>query len=388
MGSTTKRYDILDEANQGFKVYHVEEMKDLFEGREELPSYRMFSTKWGENGHIGLKRIEDEYNRSWYSCIKERWMKKKPKHEMFFYRGNIIGRKEAFETADQVSKALLALGVKKGDEIPCCMANVPAVGFLMLGANQIGAKLNCFGGHYDPAFIKVILKETTDKILFVTDDEYDKIKDIVAKSGVKKVVVISLADYLPKDLSKCKEYEEDFDKYYHHDNKAVDYVAKNKKTHMTWFQFLDKSAKFKGIIEDDNDLDTEFLVTYTSGSTRIGFPKREVHRNRSLITVGVFHAPELCGNPAAQNLRGLALIHTDSDTDLISTISDSLFQGWSVAFEPEYDRDDFLEHLVVNKPNFCNATTNFLLKAARQYLIEKRLGSRKMPWLLAIIAVG
>ena len=52
-------------------------MKDLFEGREELPSYRMFSTKWGENGHIGLKRIENEYNRSWYSCIKERWMKKK-----------------------------------------------------------------------------------------------------------------------------------------------------------------------------------------------------------------------------------------------------------------------------------------------------------------------
>ena len=113
-----------------------------------------------------------------------------------------------------------------------------------------------------------------------------------------------------------------------------------------------------------------------------------MHRNRSLITVGVFHDPKLCGNPAAQNLRGLALIHTDSDTDLITMISDSLFQGWSVAFEPEYDRDDFLEYLVVSKPNFCLATTNFLLKAARQYLIEKRLGKRKMPWLLAMLAVG
>ena len=103
MGNTVKKFNILDEANQGFKVYHVEEMKDLFEGREKLPSYRMFSTKWGENGHIGLKQIEEDYNRSWYSCIKERWMKKKPKHEMFFYRGNIIGRKEAFEIADKVS---------------------------------------------------------------------------------------------------------------------------------------------------------------------------------------------------------------------------------------------------------------------------------------------
>ncbi|MBO4383480.1 MAG: acyl--CoA ligase [Clostridia bacterium] len=388
MGTATKKFDILDEKNQGFKVYHVETMKDLFKGREDLPSYRMFSTKWGDNGIRGLKLIEKEYDRSWYSCIKERWMEKKPKHEMFFYRGNIITRKEAFIIADKVAEALLALGVKKGDEIPCCLSNVPAVALLMLGANKIGAKLNCFGGHYDPKFIKVILGEVCDKVLFVTDDEYEKIAGTVAKSSVKKVVVISLADYLPKDPTKCKEYEEDFDKYYHYDNKAVDYVAKNKKNHMTWFEFLDQSRKFKGKVKDDNGLDTEFLVTYTSGSTRIGFPKREVHRNRSLITVGVFHDPDLCGNPAAQNLRGLALIHTDSDTDLITMISDALFQGWSVAFEPEYERDDFLEYLVVSKPNFCLATTNFLLKAARQYLIEKRLGSRKMPYLLAMMAVG
>lgn len=386
MGVTTKKFDILDEANQGFKVYHAEEMKDLFEGREKLPSYRMFNTKWGNNGTRGLKIIEKEYNRSWYSCIKERWMKKKPKHEMFFYRGNVITRKQVFDTADKVAEALLALGVKKGDEIPCCLSNVPEVGYLMLGANKIGAKLNCFGGHYDPEFIKLILSEITDKVLFVTDDEYGKIEKIVDKSKLKNVVVISLADSLPEDPTKCKEYEEDFDKYYHYENKAIDYAKK--KNHMTWSQFVDKSAKFKGKVVDDNDLDTEFLITYTSGSTRIGFPKREVHRNRSLITVGVFHDPDLCGNPAAQNLRGMALIHTDSDTNLITMISDSLFQGWSVSFEPEYDRDDFLEYLVVNKPNFVLATTNFLLKAARQYLIEKRLGTRKMPWILAMMAVG
>ncbi len=388
MGTTTKRYNILDEANKSFKVYHVEEMKDLFEGRENLPSYRMFSTKWGENGHRGLKRIEEKYNRSWYSCVKDFWKDKKAGYEMVFYRGNVIGWKETYAIADKVAEALLALGVKKGDEIPCCLSNVPAVAFLMLGANKIGAKLNCFGGHYDPKFIKVILGETSDKVLFVTDDEYGKIKDIVTKSSLKNVVVISLADYLPKDPTKCPDYEEDFEKYYHYDNLAVDYVAANKKTHMTWFDFLAKAKKFKGKVVDDNNLDTEFLITYTSGSTKIGFPKREVHRNRSLTTVGIFHDPDLCGNPSAKHLRGLALIHTDSDTNLITMISDSFFTGWSIAFEPEYDRDDFLEYLVVNKPNFCLATTNFMLKAARQYLIEKRLGSRKMPWMLAMMAVG
>ena len=94
MGTTTKRYNILDEANKSFKVYHVEEMKDLFEGRENLPSYRMFSTKWGENGHRGLKRIEEKYNRSWYSCVKDFWKDKKAGYEMVFHRGNVIGWKE------------------------------------------------------------------------------------------------------------------------------------------------------------------------------------------------------------------------------------------------------------------------------------------------------
>ena len=387
MSTADKRFEILDEKNKGFKVYHAEQMKDYFEGREDLPSYRMFNTDWGAYGHKGLTRIEKKYDRSWYSCIKERWMEKKPNHEMLFYRGNVITRKQVFATADKVAEALLALGVKKGDEIPCCLANVPEVAYIMLGANKIGAKLNCFGGHYDPKFIEIILSEASNKVLFVTDDEYGKIEEIVNKSKLKHVVVISLADSLPKDPAKCKEYEEDFDKYYHYENKAKAYAAAHK-NHLTFAEFLEKSKKHKGKVKDLNGLDTEFLITYTSGSTRIGFPKREVHRNRSLITVGVFHDPELCGNPAAQNLRGLALIHTDSDTDLITMISDSFFQGWSVAFEPEYDRDDFLEYLVVSKPNFCLATTNFLLKAARQYLIEKRLGNRKMPWLLAMMAVG
>ena len=382
-----KRYNILDEENQRFKVYHAEDMKELFADREGLPSYRMYSTPWGDNGLKGLARIEEQYNKSWYKCIKGRWADKKPGQEMLFYRGNKISWEDTFATADKVAEALLSLGIQKGDEIPCCLSNVPEVAYLMLGANKIGAKLNCFGAHYDPEFIKIILGELPNTVMFITDDEYGKIEDLLAGTDLQHIVVISLADSLPANPETCKDYEEDFDKYYHYENKALNYIKKHDNL-LTWGQFVEKAQSFDGVVVDDNDLDTEFLVTYTSGSTRIGFPKREIHRNRSLITVGVFHDPDLCGNPAAQNLRGMALIHTDSDTDLITMISDSFFQGWSVSFEPEYDRDDFLEYLVVNKPNFCLATTNFMLKAARQYLIEKRLGNRKMPWILAMMAVG
>ncbi|HPZ00583.1 MAG TPA: hypothetical protein PLS28_03845, partial [Clostridiales bacterium] len=130
------------------------------------------------------------------------------------------------------------------------------------------------------------------------------------------------------------------------------------------------------------------LVTYTSGSTKIGFPKRMIHCNRSPICIGVFHDPALCGNPAKKWLRSLAHIHTESNTDLITSISDAFCQNWSVAMEPEYDREHFLDILFLDKPNVCVATTSFYIETARQYLVEGKYNDRRLDFLLSPLCVG
>ena len=382
----TQGFKLFNEETKRLNVYHLEDMEPYFVNRMDKPSGRIF--KVGKKAIEGLKMIEKEYNRSWYSCLKGRWEKAgKMNQEMLFYRGTVYTAAETFEMADKLAGALVSIGIEQGDEIACPVTNHPIVPLIMLAGSKIGIKLNFFGSHYDPAFIDVILGEVSHKLIIATDDQYPEIYEAVEKAGFDHKLLVSLADCLPEDPSKTEGYEPDLADYYKFDNIAKQYAEKDSTAYL-FDQFLEMGVDHVDEVVDNNGLDTDFLVTYTSGSTRIGFPKRMIHRNRSPITVGVFHDPELCGNPMVKRMRGMALLHTDTNTDLITMYSDSFFQMWSVSMEPSFTKEKFLDELFINKPTFVLATTCSWLHAANENLIEGRYADRKMKWLLATMAVG
>lgn len=379
-------YKLFNEETQRLNVYHLEDMEQYFADRMVLPSGRIF--KVGKKAIEGLGMIEDEYDRSWYSCLKGRWGKAhKMGDEMLFYRGTVLTAQETFDLADRLAGALVAIGVEKGDEIACPVTNHPIVPLIMLAGSKLGIKLNFFGSHYNPEFIDIILSEVSHKLIIATDDQYPEIEAAVNRAGFEHKLVVSLADFLPEDPSKTEGYEPELASYYKFDNVAMRYAQSDSSVYLL-DDFLEMGKDYIYALVDDNGLDTDFLVTYTSGSTRIGFPKRMIHRNRSPITVGVFHDPELCGNPMVKNMRGMALLHTDTNTDLITMYSDAFFQNWSVAMEPSFTKEKFLDELFINKPTFVLATTCSWLHAANENLIEGRYRNRKMKWLLATMAVG
>lgn len=379
-------YKLFNEESQRLNVYHLEDMEKYFADRMDKPSGRIF--KVGKKAIAGLEMIERDYDRSWYSCLKGRWEKaKKPDDEMLFYRGRVITAKETFELADNIAGSLYALGVNKGDEIACPVSNHPIVPLIMLAGSKLGIKLNFFGSHYSPEFVDIILADVSHKLIIATDDQYPDIEAAVANAGFEHKLIVSLADFLPEDPSKTVGYEPTLADYYKFENVAKRYAEKDGSV-MLLDDFLELGKGYIYSVVDDNGLDTDFLVTYTSGSTRVGFPKRMIHRSRSAITVGVFHDPELCGNPMVKSMRGMALLHTDTNTDLITMYSDAFFQNWSVAMEPSFTKEKFLDELFINKPTFVLATTCSWLHAANENLVEGRYRDRKMRWLLATMAVG
>lgn len=390
MSSTStpvKTIDLLDEETHRLRVYQLPEMAEHFADHPELPSAKIFNSKQGKVTLEGLKMIEQEYNHSWYKAIKDRWQGEYADWETIYYRGNSISAREMFAKADQLAKALAYMGIEKGDEIPCCVANVPELVYLMLASNKLGAKVNFFGAHFDPVFIDRILTQASNKVFIATDDYYGQIKDAVNTKHFDYKILISLADSIPSNPETATGYEATLDAYYRYENKVMDFASEDIQI-STFDEALAMGDKFEGEIVDGNVLDTEWLITYTSGSTKIGFPKRMIHRNRSAITIGVFHDPALCGNPAMKGLRTMAHIHTESNTDLITSISDALFQNWSVAPEPEYDRKKFLDVLLVDKPNVVTATTTFFVEAAREYLINGQYNDRKLDFMLSPLCVG
>ena len=380
---------ILDE-NGRIPTYKVQDEFQLLEQLDSSkPSKRIIETKKGLKAIKALIDLEKNHNISWYSYLKYR-NENNMNDLALFYRGNKISFRDMFDNADRVFNSMLKLGFKQGEEIGVCVTNSPELVYIILAANKLGLKVNLFGANFNQDYLSSILDELDKKCIFISDDVYDKLEQIVSDKSFDKIVLTSLSDSLPKNPEQCDEYEPDLKQYYYYESKVENYKTDFKVS--SFKEFVLDGVDYNINYEEKGNLETDFLVTYTSGSTKIGFPKQIIHKNRSLITMGRFHDPELCGNPKIPNLRGLAHIHPESNTDIITCISDNLMQGWSVALEPEYDEKKALDYIMLNKPNYLDITTSFMIEASKQYLIDKKFHQagvgRKLPFLLAAFTVG
>ena len=367
-------------------TYHVEEDISNLVYDLNKPSSRIVQTEIGIKTIALLKKIQRDNNHSWYKEVKNR-CQKDPKKVALFYRANKITYEEMFKRADSLAKSLYKYGIRKGDEIPCCLANTPELVYIMLAANKIGAKLNMIGSHFNAEYMRDILLFTNSRLFIGTDDEYRKISHIVERVDFENKLIVSLTDSLPENPEECDEYEPELDKYYHYTN-FVPEMKEDDPSILSFDEFIEYGKDFEEEIIDDNDLDTEFITTYTSGSTRIGFPKPLLHANKSFIVGGIYNDTNLTGSPEVPEIRGLAHIHTDSNTNLVTCVSDNLIKHGTVALEPEYDKNKMLDYVFLNKPVHLDATTSFLVAMAKDYLINKKFYGRKLPQMLVTMAVG
>lgn len=328
-----------------------------------------------------LKEIEEKRNYAWDLEIETR-NKSNLNKEALFYRGKVITFGDLFEKRDCVAKALKQAGVKKGDAIAICMSNTPEFIYSLMAISEVGAEATIFGEGFDKEYIEEILKGCTDKVFFATDKKYEEIKDILKSKQFNHKVISSLTDSLPNGIDPYYELDRDF---YDFSNK-VPSLKREDRNIKSFKEFVNFGKDYSGPIREAVTLDDDFLRSFTSGSTRKGLPKQIVHPHRSLITMARFHDADLSGLPAMNNVRMLAHIPTYSNTDVITSISDPLSQGCSVALEPIYDIRFHNRSLVINKPNAIPSTTSFLIHSAKTF--EKEFPNEKMEQAYIVIAVG
>lgn len=349
---------------------------------KNMPSIRKKHVKAKRKVLNALDEIEKNKNWSWYDEVKRRYQPVMSR-PMTFYRGYEKSGYQVFEEADLLAKALLSRGIKKGDSIIACMSNVPEVLTLMLAANKCGAIVNFIGADFDRNFIEQIFSKNSKKIFFGTDDKFDKISSLVEKADFDNVVLVSLADSLENGVDPYYDYDKDF---YVFENKVSRFQAENPKM-LSFKDFCNYGIGFDGEFPNVG-IDDDFTITYTSGSTKIGWPKEILHSSRPYISIARFHDPDLSRMPAMRNMRGLAHIPTHSNTNLVSSISDTLCQKCTVAFEPIYDKDFFRYSLVINKPGFVPATKSFLINTFKKFDTDPKLFGEDLSYVLNIVSVG
>lgn len=352
-------------------------------GYKKLTGYPSIDKKHIKNAkrvREALDDIERNHNHSWYKEIMLR-NEKNLNRAAIFYRGREITYAEMNDYSGRLASALKKESIGFRDEIIVCMSNLPETVYLMLAASRIGAVLNFVGEGFETEYLNTCIMSR--KILFISDDKVQSFSKKVDIKSFDKCIITSLTDSLPENGDRYYTYD---DSYYRFENKAIE-AAKTFGA-VLFYDFINCAMHGECVDDQRVNLNTEFTITYTSGSTKIGYPKGIIHVNRSYIAIGRFHDPDLSLMPAMRNMRGLAHIPTHSNTDIVSCISDTLMQTCTVACEPIYDQRFFARSLVINKPGFVAATRSFWLTAMKQFSCDELLEGETLPFIINAVAVG
>ncbi|WP_204792011.1 AMP-binding protein [Oscillibacter sp. CU971] len=191
------------------------------------------------------------------------------------YRGrtalNYFGRKisygELFENIEKTARALKQNGVGKGSIVTVLMPTLPETVYLFYALGKIGAIGNMVDPRTSAEGIRDYIQEVGSELLIAVDVVLPKAADILSKTTIKKVLVISPADSLPpvmRTLYKVKQGKS----------------PKINSLCISWKSFIAEGTAYIGDTDTEYERNLPVVIVHTGGTT--GRPKGVMLTNDNL----------------------------------------------------------------------------------------------------------
>ena len=233
---------------------------DIFRRKKEIPApWSKYYTDEEMNMEVP--------NISMYDQIKKA-ASKYPQYTAYQYFDRKIKFKKFIKQIDKAAISLEKMGINKGDIATICMPNVPEALITLYALNKLGAIANMLHPLSAEEEIKASLSSTKTKYLFMIDLFYNKIKNNIYDTNVKKVVFVSASNsmnifmkigYKLTQIGKVERYP--------HNNM---FISWNKFKSYAWFKKAGTYTKF--------GKDTPAVILHSGGTS--GNPKNVVIQNR------------------------------------------------------------------------------------------------------------
>lgn len=142
-----------------------------------------------------------EYPEASLSDLLKSKAEKYPSRTAIVYFDKPMTYRELDLASDRFATALSDLGVKKGDKVALFLANMPQFVIAYYGVLKIGAIETAISPLYKEREVEHQLSDSEAETIVVLDVLYPIVRNVMDKTKLKRVIVASLKDYMPKTLA-------------------------------------------------------------------------------------------------------------------------------------------------------------------------------------------
>jgi long-chain acyl-CoA synthetase len=260
--------------------------------------------------------------------------RKYPDRACTIFKGAVISYREMNEQANAMAAALVAMGVKKGDRVGIFMPNLPQFVVAFFGILKAGGVVVAVNPTYPVEEVLTPVNDAGIEVMFTLSRFYGKLKEVRAKSGLKKIIVSNIKEALPpvlKILFTLAREKKEGDRIDALDSGDV------------WMQDLLKKHANSPKPNVDVQPDDTALFQYSGGTT--GVPKGAIAMHRNVVANTLQIKLWMTGLEEGKEvvLMGIPLFHVYG---MVAGMSFAMASGATMVMVPNArDLKDVLENI-------------------------------------------
>ncbi len=269
--------------------------------------------------------------------------------------GTAIDYYTFFEAVDIFAKGYLEKGIKPNDVVTICSAGTLDTIIHFYALNKIGAIANLINPNFVKFNPKKYLDDTNSKLLVIMDRFYLPLKDAIAQSQTKQIVLSSLTEYsslLYKMIIRRKNISKS-DMIPGVEYSTLPEFIRSGQNSLLTFPYIDCSK------------DRVAAITYTSGTT--GNPKGVVLTNDSFNNmISIYDIKDGFGSKRGD--KNLLLIPPMYGTSLCHSINTPIAFGCTTQLQPLYNPETFARDIRRFEPNIVVGSKAHYISLLKNHL--------------------